>query len=168
MNNNDCKPALKHKNFGFTLIELVVTVTIIGILATMVVPVTDLVRRRSKEQELHASLRHVREAIDNYKKSSDEGHIQRNVGDSGYPATLQVLVEGVKDIKDPNHHLIFFLRRIPQDPFNTSDFNVSSGKAWGLRSYQSSSDNPSPGADVFDIYSLMPGKGLNGIDYKDW
>ena len=101
---------------GFTLIELLVTVAIIGLLASIALPMTELVVQRSKEQELRVALREIRTAIDAYRKVWDEGRIQKSVDDSGYPKSLEVLVEGVEDAKSPKRAKIYFLRRIPRDP----------------------------------------------------
>lgn len=153
---------------GFTLIELVVTVAIVGLLASMAMPLAEVAKRRSHEQELHTALRVIREALDNYKKAGDEGHILRKAGESGYPPSLRTLVSGVEDAKDTDHRKLYFLRHIPRDPLFDGGANVPPEKTWGLRSYASPPDKPSAGDDVFDVYSLTPGTGLNGIAYRDW
>ena len=152
---------------GFTFIELVVTVAIIAILASAVLPLAELTVKRAKEQELHHALRQLRTALDDYKKAIDDGRIPKKVDESGYPPTLEILVEGVVDAKDPKQRRIYFLRRLPRDPF---DENASEppGATWGKRSYESPPDSPAPGKDVYDVYSLAPGVGLNGIPYRDW
>ncbi len=153
---------------GFTFIELVITVAIIGILAAAAVPLVELTAKRAKEQELRASLRQLRTAVDEYKKAVDDGKIAKKVDESGYPPSLDVLVEGVVDGDDPNRRRrIYFLRRIPRDPFHT-DPAVPPAETWGKRSYESSYDNPQPGKDVFDVYSLAPSVGLNGLPYRQW
>jgi general secretion pathway protein G len=154
---------------GFTLIEVVITATIVALLATVAFPVADMSVRRNKEQELHAALWQIRGALDAYKKAVDEGHILRKADESGYPPSLQTLVDGVEDAKSPEatRPKIYFLRRIPVDPFNTSK-DIPPEKTWGKRSYDSPADNPKEGKDVFDVYSLASGKGLNGVPYRDW
>lgn len=162
---------------GFTLIELLVTVAIVAILSTIALPLAELAAQRGKEQELRASLREIRTAIDAYKQSHDEGKATsggkfgqagNTVGTSGYPPSLQKLVEGVPDPTNPKPgSKIYFLRRVPRDPFS-SDPAVPAEETWGKRSYESPPDAPHPGDDVFDVYSLAPGVGLNGVPYKEW
>ena len=130
-------------------------------------PLTQLASQRAKEQELRAALRDIRTAIDAYKKATDENRVEKKVDQTGYPPELEVLVEGVKDIKTPDGKMIYFLRRIPRDPF-FDDHSVPAEKTWGLRSYESPPDEPAEGDDVFDVYSLSERKGLNGIAYKEW
>jgi len=152
---------------GFTLIELVVTVAIVAILATGILPMAKLVAQREKEKELRTSLRSMREAIDAYKKAYDEGRVKNTLGQSGYPPNLEALVQGVVDEKDPKKHKIHFLRRIPADPMN-SDSSLPAEKTWGKRDYTSEADDPQSGDDVYDVYSLSSRKGLNGRPYRDW
>lgn len=152
---------------GFTLIELLVTVAIVGLLATIALPMTELSVQRSKEQELHRDLREIRSGIDAYKKMWDEGRIQKGLGDSGYPKTLNVLVEGVEDFKSPKRSKIYFLRRIPRDPFSR-DTTSPAADTWGKRSYKSPPDDPQEGDDVYDVYTLSKGVGLNGVPYREW
>jgi general secretion pathway protein G len=156
-----CRPA------GFTLIELVITVAIIGILAAGLLPLTQLAAQRSKEQALRSSLREIRSAIDAYRKASDEGRVERKADRTGYPPTLEILAEGVKDVKSPDGSVIYFLRRVPRDPFS-DDPEVAAEKSWGLRSYASPHDDPQPGDDVYDVYSLSERTGLNGVPYRQW
>ena len=144
---------------GFTLIELLITVAIVAILASVAMPLNELVAQRAKEQDLRRALREIREAIDAYKQASDEGRIARRVGESGYPRRLEDLVEGVEDQKSPRRSRIYFLRRLPPDPF---------AEAWGKRAYVSSPEDPREGEDVFDVYSLAAGTGLNGRPYRQW
>lgn len=153
---------------GFTLIELVVTVAIVGLLASMALPLAELVVKRNNEQELRHSLREIRGALDNYKQAVDEGRVKSSLLQSGYPASLKVLVDGVPDETDPDkQRKIYFLRRIPRDQM-FKDPSKSDEETWGKRSYASSADSPEEGDDVFDVYSLSPGIGLNGISYKNW
>ena len=151
---------------GFTLIELVITVAIVAILASAAMPLTQIVVQRGKEQELRSALRQIREAIDAYKQAGDEGRIEKKADASGYPPALAVLVEGVEDVKKPDKPRIYFLRRLPRDPFAPDE--VKPGDTWGLRAYASPADDPREGDDVFDVYSLADGEGLNGVPYREW
>src|SRR4051794_40029035 len=101
---------------GFTLVELVITVAIVGILAMAVLPLAEVTIQRSKEHELRTALRQMREAIDAYKQASDEGRVAKKAGETGFPKSLAVLMDGVDDAKDPKKSKIYFLRRIPRDP----------------------------------------------------
>ncbi|MEO8306488.1 MAG: type II secretion system protein [Pseudomonadota bacterium] len=152
---------------GFTLIELVITVAIIGVLASAALPLASMAAQRARESELRAGLREIRTAIDAYKQAVDQGRVKAEADTSGYPPSLQVLVDGVEDQQSETKVQIYFLRRLPRDPF-FPDQNVAPGETWGLRSYASPPSDPQPGEDVFDVLSLSSGKGLNGIAYRDW
>lgn len=152
---------------GFTLIELVVTVAIMAILAMAALPLTEITVQRSQEQELRAALRQIREAIDAYKQAVDDKRIIKAADASGYPKSLQVLVDGVDDAKNPKKAKIYFLRRIPRDPM-MRDTTVPAAQTWGLRSYASSAEEPHEGDDVFDVYSLSNKTGINGVPYREW
>lgn len=152
---------------GFSFIELLVTLAIIAVLASIVYPMAELKQQRQREQELRIALREIRSALDAYKQAGDEGRIQRGAADSGYPKTLQELVEGVQDLKDPGRRKLYFLRRVPRDPTHP-DPGVPAHLTWLQRSYASAPDRPAEGADVFDVFSKSDGMGLNGIPYKEW
>ncbi|GAB3626137.1 general secretion pathway protein GspG [Pandoraea terrae] len=153
---------------GFTLIELMITLALVGILALGIMPFSELIVQRQKEQELRVALREIRTALDAFKEASDFGNIERQPDASGYPPTLSLLVAGVKDAKDPNGAMMYFLRRVPADPFFTGDPATPSEEQWNTRAYASPPDDPQGGADVFDVTSKSEGVGMNGIPYKQW
>lgn len=152
---------------GFTLIEVLITAAIVASLAALAMPLAELASRRSNETDLRRALMQIRDALDAYKRASDEGRILRSPDQSGYPTRLALLIEGIPDAKSPTGAKIHFLRRIPRDPLHP-DKALPPELTWGVRSYESPHDAPEPGKDVFDVYSLSPRTGLNGIPYKDW
>ncbi|OGS97058.1 MAG: general secretion pathway protein GspG, partial [Gallionellales bacterium RBG_16_56_9] len=109
----------------------------------------------------------IRSALDAYKKAADEGRVEITVDASGYPSSLEILVQGVTDLRDPNKRTIRFLRRLPRDPMYP-DPEASAQDTWGKRSYESDPDAPREGADVYNVYSLSRETGMNGIAYREW
>lgn len=152
---------------GFTLIELLVTLAIVAVLALFTVPVAEVAVQRGTESELRHALREIRDALDAYKRAADEGRIQRTLQGSGYPPSLQVLVDGVDDLKDPKRRKLYFLRRVPRNPLDV-DSDKEASETWGKRSYASEAKDPQEGDDVFDVYAPSKGIGLNGIPYRQW
>ena len=152
---------------GFTLIELVITLAILALLASVAAPLADLTVQRVKEHELKRALRDIRDGIDAYKQASDDGRIVKKPGESGYPRRLEDLVEGVDDLKSPKKDKLYFLRRIPRDPL-TTEGELTAAQTWGKRSYASPPDEPQEGDDVFDVYTLASGRGINGRPYREW
>lgn len=151
---------------GFTFIELAVTVAIVSVLASAALPLVELTARRGKEVELRQALRQLREGIDAYKQAVDDGRISRLATESGYPKSLDLLVSGPIDVKSPDKKKIFFLRRLPRDPF--AEPGVPASETWALRSYASAPEAPQPGDDIFDVYSRSTLSGSNGVPYRDW
>ena len=157
---------MDHK--GITLIELIVTMAILAVLASIIMPLSHMTVKRQSELELKRNLRVIRTAIDRYKDAADEGRITQKAGGSGYPPTLEVLVEGVDDAKGGKFGAtIRFLRRIPRDPM-APDVGMAPEETWGKRSYESDADSPSEGDDVFDVYSLSDETAIDGTQYSSW
>ncbi len=154
---------------GFTLIELVIAVAIVGLLAMMAAPMIEVAAQRQREAELRTALRQIRSAIDAYHELAiaTPPRIQTQADGNGYPSDLALLTDGVQDTTRPDMPPIRFLRRLPRDPMNP-DPTLSAGQTWGKRSYASPPDEPKEGDDVYDVYSLSDKTGLNGIPYRDW
>jgi general secretion pathway protein G len=136
-------------------------------LSTVALPMAELAVQRGKEQELHTALRQIRDAIDAYKQAYEEGHMIKKVNETGYPPTLEILVQGVNDAKSQADSKLVFLRRIPRNPF-VRDNSIPAADTWGKRSYASAASDPQEGDDVFDVYDAVPGTGINGIPYREW
>jgi general secretion pathway protein G len=146
---------------GFTLVEMIATMAIMMILAGVALPIARVHAQRTREIELHRSLREIRDAIDRYKDFSERQMIPMNANTYGYPPDLDTLVNGVV-LKGASTAKYKFLRRLPVDPMT--------GKAtWGERSMQDDPDSKSWGGEnVFDVYSLSPGVALDNTQYSDW
>lgn len=160
-----------HKSIrGFSYLELIISVSILALLATAATPYLEKKVARKKEAELRRNLREIRTALDRYKQAHDTGKIDKTLGGSGYPANLEILVDGMRNKQSPSGEKIRFLRRIPADPMyqNIYDEEVTASATWGKRAYVSEADNPQEGADVYDVYSLSEQKGLNGVPYNQW
>jgi general secretion pathway protein G len=153
-------PALR--NSGLTLIELLVTMVILCILAVGVLPLSEMAFKRTKEIELRENLRIIRSALDEHKRLADEGKIAVDGFSSGYPKTLEVLVEGVEVGGGPEPYKKRLLRKIPRDP-------MTEDGEWGLRSY---ADDPDSGVwggqDVYDVYTKSDREALDGTKYREW
>ncbi|GAB5478094.1 MAG: type II secretion system protein [Marinobacter nauticus] len=153
---------------GFSLIEMLVSLTILGILASVAIPFAEVAVVRKKEYELRENLRTVREALDEFYADWQGEIISRNDEGSsrnGYPVSLSILVEGVplKNSQDIRK----YLRRIPRDPFNEDITNAE--EHWALRSSQDEPDSTLwGGEDVFDIRSKSDRVALDGSNYRNW
>ena len=152
---------------GFSLMELLASAVILGLLASVAVPFVETAVKREKEHNLRIALRDLRQAIDAYKDAASAGKIAVADGQSGYPPSLTALTAGVVDLSHPQGPPLYFLRRIPRDPF-FPDSSVAAANTWLLRSYASDVAHPKPGDDVFDVYSSSTLTGLNGVEYSEW
>jgi len=152
---------------GFTLLELLIAASIVAILASVALPLAELTVKRNRENELRASLREIRNAIDAYKQAVEDGRIAKKADESGYPPSLEALVSGVEDARSAKKQRIHFLRRLPRDPLHP-DAQTAAAETWGRRAYDSPADAPQAGRAVYDVYSLSGASGINGIPYRQW
>ena len=154
---------MKRKNQrGLTLVELVVTFTIMLILSVMAIPLASVKIRTQREVDLKYALREMYTAIDKYKDACDQGVFgATKQGTFCYPESLEILVEGVKT-QTADGKKMKFLRSIPRDPF-------TNGTDWGLRSMQ---DDPKSitwgGQNVFNVYTKTSDKAADGTPYAEW
>ena len=158
---------LRRLQSGFTLVELMVTATIVAVLATVALPLAELTVKRNRESELRAALRELRGAIDAYKQAVDDGRVLKAADASGYPPSLEMLVDGVEDARSAKKTKIYFLRRLPRDPLHP-DPQAAPAQTWAKRSYDSPPDEPREGRDVYDVHSMSGADGINGIPYRTW
>lgn len=150
---------------GFSLIELLVVMAVLGVLAAMVMPLAELNVQRDRERELTRALWQIRDAIDEYHRAALGGAIAVPGGETAYPPSLQALAQGLADARAPGH-TVYFLRKVPRDPF--ADPALPAEETWALRSYSSPPERPQPGRDVYDVASRSDRVGLNGIALKAW
>ena len=155
---------------GLSLVELIVTMTILTILAALVLPSAQLTAKRTREIELRRNLRTIRTAIDKFKEDYDKAVAEKkliaSLNKTGYPETLKILVDGY-DFGGLVNYKKKFLRRIPVDPFTPP--KPGDEPKWGLRSYVDQPDSTTwGGEDVFDVYSQSEETAIDGSKYKDW
>lgn len=160
---------------GFTLIELVITLAIVGLVAMVALPLYEVTTTRVKETELRQALRTIRNGLDAYKAATDAGLLAKAVGESGYPPSLEALtqvldVASTRDFgmnaSEASKHMVI-LRQLPRDPFYP-DLQVPAAQTWNTRAYASRADDQQPGADVFDVSSMSTRVGLDGTPYGSW
>jgi general secretion pathway protein G len=140
-----------------------VVMAMLGLLASLLMPLAELNLQRERERELRAALLEVRAAIDAYRAAVKAGEIPPPANESGYPPSLQSLVHSTVPVQGGVRH---FLRRVPRDPF--AEPGLPAEQTWALRSYDSPPDAPRPGADVYDLTSRSDRIGLNGIPLREW
>jgi general secretion pathway protein G len=124
---------------GFTLVELLVVLSLISLLAGMAVVQHRNAIRRSEESVLKTDLFRMRDAIDQYY--ADKGK---------YPPSLDVLVSDG------------YMRSIPEDPI------TKSRDSWQTIPAEPDPNNPSMEPGVYDVKSGAPGTALDGTTYADW
>jgi general secretion pathway protein G len=170
------KPAMQTRRaVGFTLIELLITLALVGLLAMTALPLYEVTSTRFKEAELRQALRTIRAGLDAYKEATDSGALPKAAGESGFPASLDMLTQvheaatkrdfGLNANEKPQR--IVILRKLPRDPF-FSDPQVPAAQTWNTRAYASRPDDPQPGDDVFDVSSNSTRVGLDGTAYNTW
>jgi general secretion pathway protein G len=167
MSRNQIAPVSMVQLRGYTMIEVVVVMAVIGILTSMALPFVAVSVQRQRESELKRAVWQIRDAIDAYRAARENGALDVPPGSSLYPPDLSILTKAHRDIR-PEHagQIIRFLRQVPRDPFASVD--VPAEQCWGLRSYASESDRPTPGVDIYDVYSRSTKIGLNGIPLSQW
>jgi general secretion pathway protein G len=152
------------KDRGLTFVEMLATIALLMIVASVILPVAKTSHKRQKEIELRRALREIRTAIDQYHNAVLAkliGGMDVKLGSEGYPPNLEALVEGVNRVGAVDRKLKF-LRRIPVDP-------MTGTAEWGLRCYQDEPDSTSwCGDNVWDVYTKSDAKALNGTKYSDW
>lgn len=156
---------LRRRPAGFTLVEMVAVLVIVAVLAAAARPLLVFSAQRAQETALRQALRTLRGALDAYHDAAVAGRIVQPAGSSGWPPSLQVLVQGVPLAEDPRQRL-YLLRRLPRDPM--ADAALPPAETWGLRASDSPPEAPRAGRDVFDVHSLSPRRALDGSAYRDW
>jgi general secretion pathway protein G len=154
---------------GLTLVELLVTLVVLSILAAAALPSVETIVIRTKEIELHRTLREIRTAIDNFHEDWVNGKISKtnsSASEDGYPRTLQALVDGI-ETSNAKGGKRRYLRRIPRDPFAASD--QSPAENWVVRGYQDEVEATIwGGKDIYDVRSASDRVALDGTQYRDW
>jgi general secretion pathway protein G len=167
------KSEMRAASRGFTFIELVITLALVGLLSVLAMPLYEVTATRMKESELRQALRTIRVGIDAYKAATDAGSLAREAGESGYPGSLDKLTEslellGKRDLTNtlPAQRMVI-LRKLPRDPFN-ADLDIPAAETWNTRAYASRPDDAQSGSDVFDVSSKSSRNALDGTAYSSW
>jgi general secretion pathway protein G len=159
----------RRAQLGFTLIEISVALAVMSVLMLGAVPIYRAEQVRAKEKELKLALMQIRQGLDDYKRAAEEGRIAKPVGSNGYPESLDTLVRGAQKAGTPRAEWVYFLRRLPRDPFAAEELaDRPAAATWDTRAYGSPPDEPAPGKDVFDVFSKSKKLGLNGVPHNKW
>ena len=158
------------QELGVSLIELLVSLAIISILATVALPYAKHAITREKEYELRDALRTVRLAIDRFhddwRITKGGGGFRDAASQDGYPKSLSVLIDGV-ETADAVSKRRRYLRGIPRNPFAPSATELED--EWQLLSYQDDPDTTIwGGQDVYDIRAKSKSVALDGSRYETW
>lgn len=152
---------------GYTLVELLVVLALLGLLAGLTMPLAEMTVQREKERELRRALWEIRDAIDSYRQARERGAIVVASKGPPFPSTLNDLVLPYEDQRAGHQgEQLRFLRKVPRDPF--ADPQLPAEQTWGLRGYFSEADKPRAGDEVYDVYSRASGVGLNGVPLRQW
>lgn len=160
---------LQRNQGGLTLLELLITLVILAVLASAVLPMAEVTIKRTKEIELRRSLRQIRTAIDEYKADYDKAVLEKKInatlGETGYPKELKALVDGEEwgGLYSPKRR---YLRAIPKDPFAPADLPAEEN--WALRAYADDPGDSWSGGDIYDVHSQSDGIALDGTPYNEW
>ena len=154
---------------------MLITLAIVGLLASVALPLYEVSSTRYKEVELRQALRTIRAGLDAYKAAADSGVLPKQAGESGYPPTLELLTEALEIANKRDFGTnaplaskrLVILRQLPRDPF-FPDLAVPAAQTWNTRAYASRADDPQPGDDVFDVSSKSARIGLDGTAYNSW
>lgn len=152
---------------GFTLIEMMISLALLATLASAAIPIYQRQEQQRNEEELRVALRDIRSAIDRYGQLVEEGIIEKDADMTNWPASLDLLVDGVVNKKSPNKEKIYLLRRIPRDPFCDCDGRKHT-ETWRVRASTQAPGETTGGKDVWDVSSTSSQPGLNGIPYAQW
>lgn len=146
---------------GFSFIELVIVLSVLGVMAGLLFPLAEMTVIRHKEVALKQALRDIRGALDDYQLAVRAGLFDSHT-ESGYPPRLEELTtrHGTEGR--------VFLREVPPDPFYAGPPPGSAADTWLTRSYQSPPDAPRQGQDIFDVFSSSDRLGSNGLPYAQW